>query len=82
MTCNAFELTTIDIECVLLSHSERMINTHGLSIVRLAEELFDEIDHERIEQAALAASTDTDAQTNAAFAEIKDNLVELGVLEF
>lgn len=82
MASSAFQVTADDVECVLHSYSSRLINTHGLSIVDLSAELVDEIDHDRIEKAALNASTDLDEQTNAALEELKDNLVDLGVLEF
>lgn len=78
----AFQLTADDVESVLHSYTARLINTQGLSIIDLSAELFDEIDHARIEKAALNASTDPDEQATAALAEIKTNLVELGVLEF
>lgn len=78
----AFQLTADDVESVLHSYTARLINTQGLSIIDLSAELFAEIDHARIEKAALKASTDPDEQATAALAEIKTNLVELGVLEF
>lgn len=78
----AFQLTANDVESVLHSYTARLINTQGLSIIDLSAELFDEIDHARIEKAALKASNDPDEQATAALAEIKTNLVELGVLEF
>lgn len=82
MTCLAFQITSDDVECVLRSYSLRVTDTKGQSFDQMAEELIDELDHERIEQAALAASTELDEQTAAAFEEIKKSLVELGVLEF
>lgn len=82
MASAAFQVTADDVECVLHSYSCRLMNTDGLSIVDLSAELIDEIDRERIEKAALNASTDLDEQTEAALKELKANLVELGVLEF
>lgn len=82
MTCFAFQITSDDVENVLRDYSLRVTNTNGKSFEQMAEELIDELDHERIERAALAASTDLDEQTTASYEAIKNNLVELGVLEF
>lgn len=82
MACTAFQITSDDVENVLSSYSLRVTNTNGKSFAHMAEALIDELDHERIEHAALAASTDLNEQTTAAYEEIKSNLVELGVLEF
>jgi hypothetical protein len=82
MSGTAFQILSDDIESVLHNYTHRLINTRGLGILDLSVELLDEIDHNRIEKAALAASNDLDEQTNAAMAEIKANLVDLGVLEF
>ncbi|HEJ4407841.1 TPA: hypothetical protein SL557_000120 [Pseudomonas aeruginosa] len=82
MTCFAFQISSDDVENVLRSYSLRVANSNGQSFAHMAEELIDELDHERIERAALAASTDLNEQTSAAYEEIKKSLVELGVLEF
>ncbi len=82
MSRNAFEITPDDVESVLQAYSLRVANTGGRAFSDLAEELFDEMDHERIQDAALAGSTDLDGQTQAAFDEIKNSLVELGVIDF
>ncbi|ELQ8317505.1 hypothetical protein R2571_006404 [Pseudomonas aeruginosa] len=82
MACFAFQISTEDVENVLRSYSLRVTDTKGQSFERMAEELIDELDHERIEREALAASTELDEQTTAAYEAIKNNLVELGVLEF
>jgi hypothetical protein len=82
MTSTSFQITPADIESVLHSYTLRMINTRGLSIAPLAEELFDEIDAERVQKAALKSSTDFNEQVSGAYSEIKDILCELGVLEF
>lgn len=82
MTCTAFQITSDDVANVLRSYWLRVTNSNGQSFERMAEELLGDLDHDRIEQAALAASTDLNEQTSAAYEEIKNNLVELGVLEF
>ena len=57
MTCFAFQITSDDVENVLRDYSLRVTNTNGQSFEHMAEELIDELDHERIERAALAAWT-------------------------
>jgi hypothetical protein len=80
--CTAFAISEVDIENVLHSYSMRVTDTQGKSFQKMAGELIDEIDHARIEKAALNSGCGLDAQTNAAYEEIKQWLVELGVLEF
>jgi hypothetical protein len=78
----AFQVSEEDIEQVLRDYTYRVANTHGQSFEAMAGDLIDEIDHNRIAKAALAAGCDLDDQTRAAHAEIHRNLVELGVIEF
>ncbi len=80
--CTAFQVTEEDIENVLQQYSLRVTDTQGKSFETMAAELIDEIDHGRIEKAALKSGTELDVQTQGAFDEIKQILVELGVLEF
>ena len=80
--CTAFEISPDDIESVLHSYSLRVANTQGQSFEAMAAELIDEIDRDRVEKAALKGGVDLGDQTSAALAEIKDILVEMGVLEF
>lgn len=82
MASTAFEITPDDVESVLHSYTPRMINTRGMPIAELAADLFDEIDAERVQKSALNTSTDLAEQVTGAYAEIKDILVEIGVLEF
>lgn len=82
MVCTAFQITEDDIENVLHAYSLRVTNTHGKSFETMASELISEIDHGRVEKAALNSGTELDVQTNGAYEEIKDILVEIGVLEF
>lgn len=82
MAQTAFAITPDDVESVLHSHTHRIINARGLSIDALAVNVFDEVDAARVEKAALDSSTNFDDQVNGAYGEIKDILVELGVLEF
>lgn len=81
MAHTAFEVTPNDVESVLHSHTHRIVNARGLSIDALAADVFDEVDTARVEKAALA-STDFDEQVKGAYSELKDVLVELGILEF
>jgi hypothetical protein len=48
----------------------------------MAAELIHEIDLESIEKQALAAGSELEEQTTAAYEAIKTNLVAVGVLEF
>lgn len=81
-TCTAFAISEDDIENVLHSYSLRVTNTKGKSFETMAAELIYKIDHVRIEKSALNGGCDLDYQTNAAYDEIKQCLVELGILEF
>ncbi len=82
MTGTAFGISEEDIESVLRAYSQRVVDTKGRSFEAMAEELIDEIDHARVEKAALRSEGDLEDQIKAAFDEIKAILVELGVLEF
>lgn len=81
MTGFAFQISSDDVENVLREHAHRVANANGQSFEQMAEDLIDQLDHQRIEKAALDASTDLMEQTNAAYGEIKDSLVEMGVLK-
>jgi hypothetical protein len=82
MATTAFQITEDDIENVLRSYSLRVSNTQGKSFSEMAAELIDEIDHDRVEMSALNSSTELEQQTQGAYEEIKNILVEIGVLEF
>ena len=80
--CTAFQITEEDISNVLHQHSMRVIDTRGQSFEMMASALIEEIDHARIEKAALASGVELDQQTQGAFDEIHKILVELGVMDF
>lgn len=82
MAQSAFEITPDDVESVLHSHTNRIINARGLSIDALAAEVFIDVDTARVEKAAQSNLNNFDEQVSGAYGEIKDILVELGVLEF
>jgi hypothetical protein len=82
MTCTAFQVTEEDIENVLRNYSLRVMDTQGQSFETMAAELINEIDCGRVEKAALASGGDLDVQTQGAYDEIKNILVEIGVLDF
>lgn len=82
MTGTAFGISEDDIENVLRDYSLRVTHTNGQSFESMASELITEIDHARVETAALNSGCDIDEQTAGAYEEIKAILVELGVLEF
>lgn len=79
---DTFVVTEVEIEHVLIDHSLRVSDTEGKSFETMACELISEIDHERVINAALAAGSDFAERSTAAQAEIKNILVELGVIEF
>jgi hypothetical protein len=78
----AFAISEEDVENVLRAYSLRVKDAQGKSFETMAEELIDEIDHARVEKAALRSEGDLEDQIKAAFDEIKKILVELGVLDF
>lgn len=80
--CTAFQITDEDILNVLHEYSMRVLNTQGQSFETMASELIEEIDHARIERAALASGCELDQQSQGAFDEIHTILVELGVMDF
>ncbi len=82
MACTAFAITEEDVENVLQEYSLRVTDTQGKSFETMAAELLGEIDHARVEKAALNSGCDLNEQTTSAYGEIKKILVEIGVLEF
>jgi hypothetical protein len=70
----AFEITPDDVAAVLLRHGK--MNSHDGSLVA---EVFDGLDLDRVEKAALCY-TDLDDQTASALDEIENILIEEGVL--
>lgn len=80
MNCHAFEITEDDVEQVLQKNWSRVANSLGKSFRDMAEALVPEIDHQRVEAAALKSGEDME-QTTGAHAEIVSILVEMGVLE-
>ena len=77
-----YRLSAKDIEDVLRDYALRVTNTSGKSFATMAEEIVDEIDRERIENAALAAGHDRNQQLLAAHEMIHQILVEQEILEF
>lgn len=80
--CMAFQITEEDVENVLSAYGLRVVDSKGKSFEALAAELVGEIDCARVEEAALNSGVTLEEQTQGAFEEIKDILVEMGVLEF
>tara|TARA_R110002124_G_scaffold128157_9_gene288595 strand:+ start:6073 stop:6321 length:249 start_codon:yes stop_codon:yes gene_type:complete len=78
----AFQITSEDIVNVLRSESLLVGNTNGKPFEEMAEDLIEELDCDRIEGIALAASNELEEQTSAAYEAIQKELVELGVLIF
>lgn len=82
LPCTGFQVTEIDIMQVLDEHNLLIVNKRKQSSEESACELILEIDHQRIQKAALNSGNDLDTQTAGAQDEIKKILVEKGVLEF
>lgn len=79
----AYRLSTGDIETVLAEYSLRVTDTKGKSFATMAEELIDELDEGRIVGAAMATgSSKSEDLIQAGLDAIKEQLVELGILEF
>ncbi len=78
----AFQITEEDVESVLHDYSLRISNSRGASFAAMAAELLPDLDHARIERAALEGGCDLDAQTRSALGAIHQQLVEAGVIEF
>lgn len=78
---STFKLAEDHIESVLRDYSLRVANTNGESFADMAGELIHLIDAERVERVANAYEAPIE-QAQAALEEIKDLLVEHGVLEF
>lgn len=77
-----FGVTADLIEAVLRDYSLRVTDTQGRSFQEMSEEQILWIDCKRVERAALRSGDARDEQTQGALEEIKDILVEHGVLEF
>ena len=72
---NAFEITADDVATVLRRH--KLVNTCDDPLV---DEVFDDLDVDRVERAALWY-TDLDDQTASALDEIENILIEEGVID-
>lgn len=77
-----FSATEDDVQHVLEDFSLRVTNTQGRSFETMATELINEIDLDSVARAALEGGDDIDQQSLAAYREIKQQLVNIGVLEF
>lgn len=71
-----------DIERVLSDYALRVTDAKGRSFRHMAEELFLEIDLNRVAVDAAAAGNDPSAKRQATHNTIREILVEMGVLEF
>lgn len=85
MPAIGFGISEDDIETVLRQNSAQVVNSQRLSFEALAALIFDEwsggIEHDQIEAAALDGGLTMDEQTTAAYAEIRQILVESGHLK-
>lgn len=80
-----FEITAEDVFNVLHANKDQLINPHKMALTTLAEASFEEMvvlnQTQLIESAALDSATELDAQTEAAYVEIRKILVEQGLLK-
>lgn len=77
----AFQISSDDVVTVLRRRALHVANSGGRSFEHMAEELIDDLDTDRIEFAALRASTEVDEQTDAALEEIERQLIDTGVIK-
>lgn len=76
----AFGISEDDIENVLRRNWAK-VDAQGESFEKMAERLFNEIDHDRVESAALDSGDDLGEQTDGAYQEIETILVEMGIMK-
>lgn len=76
----AFETTEQDIVTVLEANTGSVQGVAGRTYADMAQEIFADLNYGAVEKAALRAGTDMDDQIRGAQAEIKSQLIELGVL--
>lgn len=77
---HAFGISEDDVEFVLRENWEKL-DARGMSFSALAEQVFNGLDTDRVEKAALDSGTDMDEQTAGAHAEIAKILIEDGYLK-
>jgi len=82
LPATAFQITEKDIENVLRDYSLRVTDTEGKSFETMSSELIGEIDHVRVQKAALSSGVTIEEQATGANDEIRKILIEIGVLEF
>jgi len=70
----AFEITVEDVETVLETHFKSEIK--GFNIHEVAKSIFEYIDTDAVEQAALNSGVDMDDQIDGALEEIRSQIVE------
>lgn len=76
----AFEVTEDDVFVVLHNNLARIANPAGISLGKLAEKAFYNLDASRVERVALECAGDIEEQSEAAHQEIESILVEDGLL--
>lgn len=77
----AFEITPEDIENVLSENALKVANSHGKTFEQMADDLHGQLNLDAAEKAALKADCDLEAQTAAAYDNLRDQLVVLGILK-
>lgn len=80
----AFGITEEDITTVLRQNAVQVANSNGVPFDIMGEQIFNDwtdLEFDRVAKAALDGGVEMDDQVEAAYAEIRDILVEQGVLK-
>lgn len=80
----AFGITEEDITTVLRQNAVQVANSNGDPFDIMGEQIFNDwtdLEFDRVAKAALDGGVEMDDQVEAAYAEIRDILVEQGILK-
>ena len=80
----AFGITEEDITTVLRQNAVQVANSNGVPFDIMGEQIFNDwtdLEFDRVAKAALDGGVEMDDQVEAAYAEIRDILVEQGILK-
>lgn len=80
----AFGITEEDIATVLRQNAAQVANSNGVPFDIMGEQIFNDwtdLEFDRVAKAALDGGVEMDDQVEAAYAEIRDILIEQGILK-
>lgn len=80
----AFGITEEDITTVLRQNAAQVAKSNGVPFDIMGEQIFNDwtdLEFDRVAKAALDGGVEMDDQVEAAYAEIRDILVEQGILK-